>query len=277
MTGNVPEMDETQTSEEEQPEGGYPAIEDFEEEERARAEEEARPQFTLEGLNKAICKQPLHRHIYRQLLVFLEEEHSTEEAEAFLEEVPEFTYAIQPAGRVLDVLERAGGIERLPEEEEDVDEIDFSAEEDELDAETDDLELDEFDAEQLEEEEVEEGPQDALATLVGAHWIITDLGVEYVEATDPIQPLITLITQDPSRTSGYLLVLEMCAEGPKSLADLERALKQLQEEDESAAQIKPSVFLDRLERVGGLYWKSQWNATKEGKQVLADLKAEMPQ
>lgn len=267
------------SSSEERLEGGYPAIENFEEEERTRVEEEARPEFTLEGLTKAVCKQPLHRHLYRHLLVYLEDEHSTEEAEEFLAQVPEFAYAIQPAGRFLDVLERAGGIERLAEEEEAEEDLSFGDADDALSADADALELDEYDEDALAEidEETEEAPQDALATLVGAHWLITDLGREYVEATDPIAPLHTLITQDPSRMKGYLMVLQMCSEGPKPLAELEKAIRALQQEDKSTAQIHPSIYLDRLERVGGLYWKGQWNATEEGREVLADLKAEMPQ
>ena len=262
---------------EEYSEGSYPEIENFEE--RIREDEQAAPEFTLEGLLKAITKQPLHRHIYRKLLIFLNEEHSTEEAEAFLAEVPEFAYAVQPAGRFLDVLERAGGIERRSQDEDLVDGVDG---EDERvgDIFPSDAEFSESNAEAegvaaLEEAgEFEETPQDALATLVGAHWLTTDLGREYIEATDPIAPLNELITQDTSRTDSYLLVLERCAREPQSLADLEKAIRAFQRENESAAQIQPSVYLDRLERVGGLYWKGQWNITKEGREILASLMAD---
>lgn len=258
-------------------EGGYPEIEDFEE--HIREDEQAAPEFTLEGLLKAIAKQPLHRHIYRKLLVFLNDEHSTEEAEAFLAEVPEFAYAVQPEGRFLDVLERAGGIERLCQ---------FKDLENGADSEGDRAEdtcsnvvesLDggpkAEDAIGVEEAEgLGEAPQDALAALAGAHWLTTDLGREYIEATDPVAPLNELITQNASRTDSYLLVLERCAKEPQSLADLEKAIRAFQRENKSAAQIQPSVYLDRLERVGGLYWKGQWNITEEGREILASLTAD---
>ncbi|WP_304425910.1 hypothetical protein [uncultured Adlercreutzia sp.] len=250
----------------EQIQGAYPAIEDFEQRVRECAEVPA--VFTLEDLTRAVSKQPLHKHTYRKLLAFFNEEHTTEEAEAFLEEVPEFAYAVQPAGRFLEVLERVGGIERLPEE--------ASAETDEgAGAQEAFAHADEVDAEAVAEAVDGDGEEEISpsVSLVGAHWVITDLGREYVEASDPRVPLRSLIAEDPARQDGYLLVLRRCAEEPRTRADLESALKAYQKEMGSAAQVFPSVFLDKLERVGGLYWKEKWSITEEGREILAELTA----
>lgn len=273
MTMVMSETDTDTSKADELPEGSYPAIEDLEE--RVRADEEAAVTFTLEGLTHAICKQPLNRPIYRRILMFFDEEHSTEEAEAFIAEIPEFTYTIQPEGRFLDVLERYGGIERVVVEDEEAEGAEpAEAIDDTQDDAAEDVEAgDAADAAAEEAVAEDEAPVDELASLVGARWIVTDLGRQYVEATDPMAPLKQLITQDADRTETYLMVLGLCAEAPQPLAEIERAVRALQNENKSAAQIQPSIYLDRLERVGGLYWKGQWNITEEGRKILADLTA----
>ena len=273
MTMVMSETDTDTSKADELPEGSYPAIEDLVE--RVRADEEAAGAFTLEGVTHAICKQPLNRPIYRRILMFFDEEHSTEEAEAFIAEIPEFTYAIQPEGRFLDVLERYGGIERVVVEDEEAEGAEpAEAIDDTQDDAAEDVEAgDAADAAAEEAVAEDEAPVDELASLVGARWIVTDLGRQYVEATDPMAPLKQLITQDADRTETYLMVLGLCAEAPQPLAEIERAVRALQNENKSAAQIQPSIYLDRLERVGGLYWKGQWNITEEGRKILADLTA----
>lgn len=179
------------------------------------------------------------------------------------------------------MLERYGGIERVAVEDEEaegaepaeaIDDIQEDADSAAEDVEAGDA-ADAADAAAEEAVAEDEAPVDELASLVGARWIVTDLGRQYVEATDPMAPLKQLITQDADRTETYLMVLGMCAEASQPLAEIERAVRALQNENKSAAQIQPSIYLDRLERVGGLYWKGQWNITEEGRKILADLTA----
>lgn len=191
---------------------------------------------SLELLQRAIWKQPLHKHIYRKILVYLNEAHTTEETEAFIAEVPEFAYAIYPEGRLLDVLERAGGIER-----------------------------------QTGAERLGEDPADDLGILDGITWVTTELGQQYVEASDPLVQLRELVALKPEREATYRFVLKTCNKAPQTRDDLLEAIDAYRTKHGDEEEIKSSVYLDRLERVGGLYWKDKWTITDEGAAFYAEL------
>ena len=75
------------------------------------------------------------------------------------------------------------------------------------------------------------------------------------------------------RTSFYTQIMELCKE-PRKFADIESlfagkdlsAIKTLH--PESGLAIKPTVFVDNLEKAGAIAWKDGWMITKEGRTFL---------
>lgn len=228
--------------------GGYPEFEEC-------GTQGAPSEHTIETLRHALTKQPAHKHIYRKVLSFFQQTHTTEEAEAFIAEVPEFTYALQPEGRFVFVLEREGAIEREQPEQQ----PEAGPNADEAPAVADDGE---DAAAQAAGEEY---------GIVGAVWNITELGCAYLAETDPAPMIHDQVLADSARTVPYLRVLEACAKAPRSLSEVEALIKAFYQENPAAEEVRASVFLDRLERAGGLYWKDKWNITEEGRACLEEL------
>lgn len=241
---------------------------------------------TIEDLAKAIRKQPLNKPLYRKILIRLRDEGTTEEMEEFISSLSDFKYAVQPEGRFLEVLERAGGIERIGQIPTEISDLPLTPFEeisgsDALDNGSGSQEpLNEaFPSETLSNSPLNDDPSldaesdaaEAEDSIRGVIWKTSGLGEEYLAETEPSNRLHTLFNKESDRIPEYELVMRACADEPLSLDRVVEILKKGKEERGITNNVHPSVYLDRLEAAGMITWMDGWKLTEEGRDCLKEI------
>jgi len=203
----------------------------------------------VEHLKATIVRHPLHREIHYKTLRFCQKRHTLPEVEEFIMSCPEFASASQSAYYLLQFLLKGGGtiVYELDEEGEIV--------------------LPEQ-KEGLTEDEVD----DLVAQIA---FETNEFGRELVEQMSPKKRLLELLEITPDYYDTFIEVLEFLTE-KQSFADVDTLLRGrdvlMAGRDPDDRPIQPSVFVDKLERAGGIVWKDGWMITEEAKDVLATLK-----
>lgn len=224
---------------------------------------------SLQRLRKAIRKQPIHRKIYYRVLEHCSDESGRvgSELEQFIMGLPEFEYAIQPSGRFIEVLEREHGIVRE----------DFGSNTNEADQ-ADGADEEGVDEEGLVEggdpdelDDAEEAEDSKTPSYLDAIWHTTDEGLRVLDEVDPSRCIDDAVTADPERTPFYLAILRACSQQPRTLSDIAALVSDGVDRSSPAAHIQPSIYLDKLERAGGLYWKRGWITTEEGRGYIGQI------
>lgn len=203
----------------------------------------------FDKVSSAVLKQPLHREILYRTLLFCGEQRDLPDVEAEIATYPEFAHAAQNQYRLITFLVEAGGLERL--------------------------ELDE-DGAVVTPEQKEGLTEDEIDDLVFSYALITtDAGAAVAEALNPKRRIMEIFGLDPAYEATYVEVLEYCAE-PRRIADIEALLKDRSVlafgRTASEQAIKPSFFVDQLERGGGIVWKNGWVISNEGREILAVMR-----
>lgn len=104
----------------------------------------------------------------------------------------------------------------------------------------------------------------------------TVVGEQVVEELEPSRRLKDLLDEFPIRFESYKEVMEFC-KTPHSMKEINklfegRDLKILGTmHSDKSIPIQPSVFVDKLEHAGILYWNGSWNLTLEGRLLLGTL------
>lgn len=188
-----------------------------------------------------------HREILRKILAYCTELRELGDVERTVQSYPEFAYAAQNPYRLIAYLVDSGGLEHV-----DLDEHGSIV--------TDERK------QGLSEDEV-----DDLVLTYG--FVTTDAGRVVADEMMPAKRIEGLLSRMPERFDAYVDLLDFCRE-PRSMTSIGnlfggRDLSHLKSLNvESAVAIKPSVFVDKLERAGGIVWKDGWVLTDEGKTFL---------
>jgi hypothetical protein len=206
----------------------------------------------FDKVSSAVLKQPLHREILYRTLLFCKQQRDLPDVEAEIATYPEFAHAAQNQYRLITFLVDAGGLDRL--------------------------ELDE-DGAAVTPERTEGLTENEIDDLVVSYALITtDAGAAVADALDPKRRIFEIFGLDPAYEDTYVELLEFCEE-PRKIADIDALLKDRSVlafgRTASTQAIKPSFFVDQLERGGGIVWKNGWVISDEGREILAVMRKEM--
>ena len=178
------------------------------------------------------------------MLGFCRERRPLAEVELFVQDLPEFGYETQSPYLLIRALERAGGVVCV--------------------------ELDDQ-GEPVTPERKEGLDEDEIDDLVfELDFETTDAGVAVYERLTPGVRLADLLESQSARKDTYCELLEYCLT-PRSREEVERLLEGrdiLWLDAPGDQPLKPSVFIDRLERSGVLVWRGKWVTGAEGRSYL---------
>jgi hypothetical protein len=119
--------------------------------------------------------------------------------------------------------------------------------------------------------------EDEIDDLVfGFAYRTTEAGLEVVERMSPQARLFSLLEIAPEYYDTYLEVLDYLCE-KHSMAEVDTLLRGrpvlLARREPGDRPIQASVFIDKLERAGGIVWQGGWTITDEGRELLEAIRA----
>lgn len=235
-----------------EPEGEVRADADAAVDADAEASAEPTLEEQIERVRETIAHNPRFREIHYHTLKYCLEERVLHDVEDMIAGLPEFASCDQNPYRLITYLENAGGLERI--------------------------ELDE-DGNHVTPEMKEGLDEDEIDDLVVEYaFVDTEAGRAVYEEMRPRKRLGKLINAFPKRIHGYMDVLDFCTE-PRSWKEIDTllqgnpVLKSGSMNSMTNNPLQPSVFIDQLERSGGIVWKNgSWNITEEGRRFLETMK-----
>jgi hypothetical protein len=212
------------------------------------------PQKTFDDqvarITQAVLQNPLHRELLYKVLEYCCETRMLQDVEDRIASYPEFPEAHQSQYILITYLVKAGG-----------------------------LELSEIDAEgaMITSEQKEGLSENEVDDLVADFaFKTTEAGLAVVEKLNPRVRLEELLGVVPEYYDTYLEVLEFLQQ-KHSTAEIDTLLRGrpvlLVQRDPGDRPIQSSVFIDMLERAGGIAWEEGWYVTPEGRELLASLRA----
>lgn len=204
-----------------------------------------------ERLMKVIANKPSHREILLRTLGLCCEDQSFEAVEQAIASYPEFPAAGQNPFRLITFLIDGGGLEQIA-----------------VDAEGAAI------TPQRTAGMTEDEADDLIA---GFRLRTTEVGRQVAEDHSVKHRMDDLFSMLSDRVPSYTELLEFCRE-PRAFKDIEslfagRDLSGLRTlHPESGLAIKPSVFVDNMEKAGALVWKKDgWVLTEEGGKYLETI------
>lgn len=204
-----------------------------------------------ERLCTAIENRPLARELMRQALELCAKRQPYAEVERHIQDFPEFACASVTPYQVIQTLIDAGGLLK----------IEIGADGEEV----------------LPEQKLGLSPDEA-DDLVDSYALeTTDLGRLVAEEMAPELRLRDLFSAFADRREIFSDVMDFCRESPRTYAQIEAHLSgcdlsRIASLNPTAhTPIQPSVFVDSLERAGGLVWHDGWRLTREGEALLNSL------
>ena len=194
-----------------------------------------------------ISNRPSHRELLIRILSTCVEQKEFSRVEAEIQTFPEYEYAGQNPYRLISYLLDGEGLDLL--------EIGF-----------DGLPL---------TDEIKTGlTEDEIDDLIDVyHLKTTALGNDILADLAPERRMRDLFSIFTDRTSFYTQIMELCRE-PRKFTDIEALFNGVDLSSirtlhpESGLAIKPSVFVDNLEKAGAIAWNNGWTLTKEGSAYL---------
>ncbi|MEE8717475.1 MAG: hypothetical protein SOI24_10610 [Coriobacteriales bacterium] len=203
----------------------------------------------LDALSLTVSRQSEHREIMLGTLAFCEEAKEEPDVESHIQGLPEWRSETQSPFSLIVALVRAHGLDRF--------------------------ELDEQ-GEVITDERKRGLSEDEADDLVwSVSYQTTDVGMTLLEDMRPKERLARLIAARPQRRDTYVDVLRFCTT-PRTRQEIEgllRGRKILSDEGRGGEPLKPSVFIDKLERSGVLVWDGHWNTSEDGKAYLESCAA----
>ena len=204
-----------------------------------------------EVLREAMMRNPRLREIEYRILGLCRVQQNLRDLEEEIGRMPEFKHCGQNQYRILVYLEIAGGLDRFSID------ADGSVVTDEM---TEGLTADEIDD-----------------LVVDYAFRTTEAGRVVYDEMSPERRLEDLLQHIPGRSATYCEVLEFCQE-PRAFKEIDALLR---DRDILRAgslnpmtkiPLQPSVFVDNLERNGGIVWDGAWKITEGGRKYLEMLK-----
>jgi hypothetical protein len=202
-------------------------------------------------LTEAITRQPMYREVFYKVLAHCaDESRPLTEVEQFVAALPAFKQTASNPYHFIEVLERAGGLERFSFDEE---------------------------GEVVTEERTQGLTEDEIDDLVVSYgFMTTPAGLAVVDQHAPRARIIELLNLVPERKDAYIELLEFCSEEPRTYAEVDQLFRGrdvlVRMVDGEPQTMQPSVFLDKLEAAAGIEWNGGWVLTEEGRAFLAELK-----
>jgi hypothetical protein len=202
-------------------------------------------------LSESITRQPMYREVFYKVLAHCaDESRPLTEVEQFVAALPAFKQTASNPYHFIEVLEKAGGLERFSFDEE---------------------------GEVVTEERTRGLTEDEIDDLVVSYgFMTTPAGLAVVEQHTPRARIIELLNLVPERKDAYIELLEFCSEEPRTYAEVDQLFRGrdvlVRMVDGEPQTMQPSVFLDKLEAAAGIEWNGGWVLTEEGRAFLAELK-----
>lgn len=201
----------------------------------------------VEELMACINRHPRRREILYKTLGDLRQRSSFEGAEQRIQEHPEFSKCLMSPAGLLDVLKRAGGVVYIAVKE---------------------------DGSDLTDEERDGLSDDAIDDLID-HFDVetTTVGVQVLEIMHPANRYNQLLFAHPDQAPGYEEVLRFYAEKKRRRQEVE-ALVQGKDyciattAEPGLNRMRPSHFLEKLEKVGMIEWNNGWTASTAALEML---------
>ena len=210
------------------------------------------PEEAEQKVKKLLDVRLNHQEMYRRTMELCRTPMEFSEVERAIEEFPEFELASQSPYRFIVALVNAGGLRRIS-----------------LDDQGEAVTL--ADVEGLSEDEID----DKVACYVLE---TTETGRAAADELAPQRKLRRLLEQFPDRATVYRDLLSHVKSTPCNYEGIEKlfegrdfsGLRTIGMEKHVA--LKPSVFVNNMEKAGGLVWKNgRWTITKEGEALLGQL------
>ncbi len=201
----------------------------------------------VDRVRLALQHNPRFREIHFRTLEFCLEQQVLHDIEEMIAGLPEFKNCDQNQYRLITYLENAGGLERL-ELDEDMNIV---------------------------TEEMKEGlDENEIDDLVAVYaFVTTEAGRAVYEEMRPEKRMDNLRDAFPKRRGAYQKLLAFCKE-PRTFKEIDNllagsdVLKSGSLNTATDIPLQPSVFIDQLERCGGLVWDDGWHITEGGKKFL---------
>ena len=230
---------------------GNPTSTDTQKDANASPNSECDESTACKRLLDAIENRPLARELMRRALELCLERQPYTDVERAIESFPEYACASVSPYQVISTLIRADGLNEI-----------------ELDSDGNEISPEQKDG--LSEDEADD--------LVDSHALeTTGIGRIVVEELSPQLRLGDLFSAFSDRGGIFSEVMNFCREAPRSYQEIEallsgRDFSGIASLNPTAhAPIQPSVFIDNLEKAGGLVWRDGWELTQEGEAMLSSL------
>jgi len=203
----------------------------------------------VEYLKKVVVKNPPQREIKYRTLRFCCERRILPEVEEFIAACPEYDPRVISPYFLLQFLLKGGGLFVY-----------------ELDA----------DGEIIVPEQKEGLTEDEIDDLVAElAFECNEYGRELVERMSPKNRILELLSITPEYYDTFIEVLDFLTE-KRTFAKVDTLLRGrdvlMVGRDPGDRPIQPSVFVDRLEEAGGIFWEKGWLITEDAKELLETLK-----
>lgn len=204
----------------------------------------------LDELSRVVNRHPLNREAMHDVLKHCRTERSLNEIEREMALLPSCKQATQNPYRLICFLEKACGLELIERDSH---------------------------GDRVLPQDKEGLDDDAIDDLVATFgYLITDVGRAFLTENDPAKRLGDLVRLTPERKETYVEMLEFIHEKKRSYVEVEKLLAErpiLYAMIDGRRQVmQASVFVDKLERCGLLFWDKGWNLSAAGKSALQDFR-----
>ncbi|MEG0418890.1 hypothetical protein [Gordonibacter sp.] len=215
------------------------------------AHKKAIPERTFEqkvaDLIRFVQFEPLIRELDYKILAWCDERRGLSDLEERIATWPEFKAATRDQYSLVNELANHYGLEFF--------------------------ELDEVGNPVLEEDKAGLTENEVDDLVAGFAYRTTEVGKEVVTQLDPRKRMRELLDSSSDRRAVYLAIVEFL-HNKHSFADVDAFVRASGVVGLSSAAgdggVQPSVFVDKLERAGALYYDRGWQATEAGKDVATD-------
>jgi len=205
---------------------------------------EATFEEAVAALTETVNRAPLHREIFLKLLTFCTTQRTLAEAEEAVRACPEFPSVAQSPYRLVRTLVHAGGLYWL--------------------------ELDETGRPLTSQAKAGLTPDEIEDATFAYAVVTTPVGEQVAEDLAPEKRLRRLFDLVPQRLTTYLDLMDFCRE-KRTFKEIE-ALLRTRPAAAFASTTSSQLFVDALERSGGLAWNDGWKITERGMKVLQQLR-----
>jgi hypothetical protein len=199
-------------------------------------------------VNNAVLRNPLHREVLYKILEYCKVRRNLHDLEDKIVEFAEFKATGQAQFTLITYLVDAGGLDvyELNKQGKPVTPEQKSG---------------------LSEDEIDD-------LVAGFAYQSSEAGLTVAEEFSPEVRLAELLGTTPTYLDTYVELLKYLEER-RSFTQVDTLLRGrdvlMTNRDANDRPMQPSVFIDKLEKTGVIYWKDGWQTTEEGKKILASL------